>query len=321
MKKLLAVLGFLLALAGAGVDFQHGDSRVSLWNHALRHWNLVENAHLFKPGCAAGLVPSGGGPCGGAGSYALTGPTNGNVNSSLTYTIQPNGASTATITPSDTSHGGIFTPSTVNLSGDTSPRTFTYQPLQTGTFNISTTNSGSLTNPSPISFTSGNLAPGYPNFAAGWTTSASTITTAQADPFGGTSAILLTDTATNGYHFIFSTSAITVTSGHAYNMGVAVKNGVGSLKLDLSLYNSTNSAGGTLTITPSSCTATAGAFGGFTTSSPIADTINLSTGWCLVTFTVIPNATSVFINLFMDNGGQVYAGGSNTLSLYGPILQ
>lgn len=90
-------------------------------------------------------------------AYTFTGPNSGVVGvATSNYTVQSNGllGSSVTITPADASHGGTFTPSTVSLgAGTNTSATFTYTPSTAGTYNLSTANSSTLTDPSPISFT------------------------------------------------------------------------------------------------------------------------------------------------------------------------
>ena len=83
-------------------------------------------------------------------SYTLTGSSTGAVAQPGTYTVSLNGtvASTVTITPSDSSGGGTFNPTSLAFtSGGTSTQTFTYTPASSGTKTLSSTNSGTLTNP------------------------------------------------------------------------------------------------------------------------------------------------------------------------------
>ena len=92
-----------------------------------------------------------------ASAYTLTGPSSGYVGiASSNFTVTPNGppSGTVTVTPSDSSGGGSFSPSTVSFaSGDPSAKTFTYTPGSAGAKTISTTNNGSLTDPSSLTYT------------------------------------------------------------------------------------------------------------------------------------------------------------------------
>ncbi len=95
-------------------------------------------------------------------SYTFTGPTAGQINTASTnYTITPDGTYTGTITLSDGSAGGTFTPSSLTFSGGSDAQTFTYTPASTGTKTLSVSASPALgTNPSPISVVVTTLAPG-----------------------------------------------------------------------------------------------------------------------------------------------------------------
>lgn len=95
----------------------------------------------------------------------MTGPTGGVVStqsSNFTVGVTPVGGSisgTVTVTPSDNGGGGSFTPATVSLTSAAPTATFKYTPSATpGARTISVTNSGSLTNPVNITYTSTNAA-------------------------------------------------------------------------------------------------------------------------------------------------------------------
>lgn len=90
-------------------------------------------------------------------ALSLTGPTGGVSGvASTNFTVTANGAlsGSITVTPSDSSGGGAFTPTTVALSSGVLSGTFTYTPASTGAKSISITNTGSLTNPSALTYTS-----------------------------------------------------------------------------------------------------------------------------------------------------------------------
>jgi lysophospholipase L1-like esterase len=87
-------------------------------------------------------------------TYTLTGPSGGVVGvESSNFTIAVTGTIASTIfTPSDSSGGGTFSPTSRTLSGVSPSGTFTYTPGTSGTKSISTTNDGGLTDPSPVSY-------------------------------------------------------------------------------------------------------------------------------------------------------------------------
>lgn len=87
-------------------------------------------------------------------AYTLTGPSSGKVTvASTNFTVTPNGLFTGTVTPAS-SGSGTFSPASLTWSSETVGKTFTYTPSSTAgsPHTISTTNSGSLTNPSSLSY-------------------------------------------------------------------------------------------------------------------------------------------------------------------------
>ncbi|MFA6572116.1 MAG: discoidin domain-containing protein, partial [Bacteroidota bacterium] len=86
-------------------------------------------------------------------AYTLVGPT-GVVNggTSTNFTIQPDGIFTGIITPNDGGDGGTFVPSSLTWSSSASAQTFTYTPASAGAKTISTSDNGSLVDPSSLSF-------------------------------------------------------------------------------------------------------------------------------------------------------------------------
>jgi hypothetical protein len=92
---------------------------------------------------------------GGATAVTLTGPSSGLVSvASTNFTVGANGTitGTVTVTPNDSGGGGTFTPTSVNISAGSPTATFTYTPASVGTKSIAVTNSGGLSNPSPLSY-------------------------------------------------------------------------------------------------------------------------------------------------------------------------
>jgi hypothetical protein len=89
----------------------------------------------------------------------LTGPTTGTAgvaSSNFTVGVSPVGSNitgTVVVTPSDGGAGGTFSPTSVSLTTASPTATFTYTAAAAGTITISTTNNGSLTNPTSITFT------------------------------------------------------------------------------------------------------------------------------------------------------------------------
>lgn len=98
---------------------------------------------------------------GAATAVTMSGPSSGVVSvASTNFTVGADGTITGTVvvTPSDSSGGGTFTPSSVSISSGSPTGTFTYTPGSTGSKTISVTNNGSLSNPSNITYTVSSAA-------------------------------------------------------------------------------------------------------------------------------------------------------------------
>lgn len=323
MKKLLVFL--FAAFIGLSLDVRVGDLRYSVDGYTVRHWEVVPQATFFKPACA--LVKSGGYPCpgsGGATSYTLTGPATGTIGIvSSNYTVTGNGTTNAVVTPADASHGGVFNPTTVTLNNN-APVTFTYDPLQVGTYNISTTNGGGLSNPAAISFSVSNALSGYPSFVqpSPFQLNDTTVTNGVAgDPFGGSNASNLVEDNVATYHYIFQN--YTDTSGITRSVSAFVKNNSGTRNAIISLCDTGFSACFQGTWTPSTCTLVqTGVQGTGIINSTTEKAI--SNGWCLVSITGTLGAfTSVEFGLSLANGTtQNYQGdGTSSLLIYGASIQ
>lgn len=97
----------------------------------------VECDYLTLPGTAAT-------------SFSLVGPGTAVVGMSYTYVMELNGTNAGvTVTPS-ASGGGSFSPTSVVLSTSSPRGSFTYTPSSGGSKTLSTGNSGSLSDPSPL---------------------------------------------------------------------------------------------------------------------------------------------------------------------------
>ena len=86
----------------------------------------------------------------------LSGPSGGQVSvASAPFTVGANGAitGTVTVTPSDGGGGGTFSPTSVAISSGTPTATFTYTPGSVGAKTISISDTGSLTDAAPLSYT------------------------------------------------------------------------------------------------------------------------------------------------------------------------
>ena len=105
--------------------------------------NIVTSAQFTTPAPAATAT-------------TLTGPSGGQVSvASGVFTVGANGAitGTVTVTPSDGGGGGTFSPTSVAISSGTPTATFTYTPGSVGAKTISISDTGSLTDATPLTYT------------------------------------------------------------------------------------------------------------------------------------------------------------------------
>lgn len=330
--RIVLALAALLAIAGGlSVDWRFGDSRWGFAGEALRGWHLASNSlALVRPACAQ-FDETGGGPCGGsagATSYTMTGPSSGTIGqASMNFTLTPNGNSSATVTPSDSSHHGLFVPTAPAFSGS-GAKTFTYEPLQAGSWNISATNSGSLTNPPAIAFSVSNLVTGYPGMTTCWIPAfgvPSITTGVSGDPFGGANAASITEDTSTGAHDIYC-GPITVSSGESFVVSLMIKQGTGTRNVAINLVENSGFASALYTVfNPSTCTFLQDyTYGTAALSSTNVSTTGLASGWCLVQESGTVGAyTSLNYQVQMMSGvNDSYAGdGASTVDLYGPVVQ
>lgn len=335
MRRFSLALGALLTFAlGLSLDVRFGDLRYALGGKTLRHWTIVD---AVRVACAdfgdtggsscSGFVSGGGGA---ATSYTLSGPTSGTIGVTTgNYTVQANGTTGVTVTPSDTSHGGIFNPTSMVLS-NTTASTFTYVPLQIGTYNISTTNSGSLTNPSAISFsTVANLVSGYPDMTnSSWQCSAcaSFVNGLSPDPFGGAVASKTTEDTTTNFHITFVTLTFSLVPTQNYTAAVFVKPGTGTRNVALSMIETDAFANQVTAIfNPSTCAFVSNISAGTGTLASTS-TLALSNGWCLIEEVGAVGTSSVSgykVQISSVNGTTInYTGdGTSSLLYYGPSVE
>lgn len=107
-------------------------------------------AKLTPSRISAHYVASSGGSSA-ATAYTVAGPASGTCGvASTNFTVTPNGTSSATVTVSLSSGGTA----TVTFDGTAAAKTFTITPSALGTITLTFTNSGSLTNQTPITYTS-----------------------------------------------------------------------------------------------------------------------------------------------------------------------
>lgn len=97
-----------------------------------------------------------------ASAYALAGPSAATLNqASSPFTVTPNSGYSGTITPSDGSAGGSFSPASLTFSGSAAPQTFTYTPGSLGAKTVSVSSSPGIADPSPISLTVTSATAGF----------------------------------------------------------------------------------------------------------------------------------------------------------------
>lgn len=256
-------------------------------------------------------------PVTGPTSYTLTGPSAGRpsvASTNFTVTLNSAATSTVTITPSDSSGGGTFTPTSVSITTGNTAGTFTYTAGSTGAKAISTTNGSSLTNPSSLTFTAYSLAvsPGSqsvansvaasltatltPSGALSATTTAGTLSTSaptSGTPFtittpssgSGTATVTVTgpggtsQTATVAYAPAAAT-ALTLTGPSAVPVGSASSTFTiaanGSLASSVTVTVTVTPSGGTITSTPVTLSSGVGSTGTFTYTAATAGTYTVA---------------------------------------------
>ena len=181
-----------------------------------------------------------------------------------------------------------------------------------GTFTTITGQTANLTG------TGQNLLLQSSNLASGsWTATGNiTVTGSQTDPFGGTTAALLTDNATNANHFIFQ--SLTLNNTQTYTISVYAKAGTanGGTANNFINFTFSNTYGATFNLTTGAYVA----IGGVTQTSYAATNAGLPTGWWRLS-AVIPAAT-VFFDIYMCNGTTIsYAGTGSTVLVSSPQIQ
>jgi parallel beta-helix repeat protein len=171
-------------------------------------------------------------------SYTFTGPSSGNVNSaSSNFTVTPNNpyTGTITITPSGTGSTGL-SPIILSFSNSSTAQTFKITPSVAGTVLLTPSNSGSLSNPASLSYSSLAVAPDAPtsvvaaagnanasiSFVAPVNNGGSAITgyTVTSNPAGGVDA--------NAGSTSLTRSITGLTNGTAYTFTVRATNSAGS---------------------------------------------------------------------------------------------
>lgn len=208
------------------------------------------------------IKPAAAGPSTGV---TLSGPSigvSGAASTNFTVGVTPTGGTitgTVVVTPSDSSGGGTFSPTTVSLTSGSPTGTFTYTPASTGAKTISVTNDGSLTNPSNITYTATTPATGVTMTGptSGATGVASTNFTLGVTPVGGTiSGTVVVTPSDGGAGGTFTPTTKSLTSGTPTGTFTYTPSSAGAKTISVtnngSLTNPSN-----ITYTASSAAATA----------------------------------------------------------------
>jgi hypothetical protein len=186
----------------------------------MRVSNLNPSANVVLSGLFFGTP-------GAATNYTFAGPTGGALNTaSSNFTVTPNSAynGTITITPSG---GGLSTPVVLTFSNSAASQTFTITPTAVGPVTLTPSNSGSLANPSALSYAT---PPGAPTIGTATAGNGQATVSFTAPASTGGSAIT-SYKATCGSQSVSGTaSPITVTglsNGTSYTCTVTASNAIG----------------------------------------------------------------------------------------------
>lgn len=267
----------------------------------------------------------------GATSYTLAGPTAGKIAQATTnFTAQPVGSvsPSVVVTPNDATHHGVFNPATITLAGS-GAQTFTYQAFLSGTYNLSATNAGGLTDPAAISFAIANLyqAVGYPGFTSGWFANAGTLATGiSGDPWGGANAARFTENTANSAHALGPTTAVTISPNTNYTAWALVKRGTGSRNAALKFVDDSfaQQRSGVFDLGTCAFLADDSSGGGTLTDHVSFSGAPMGANWCfLIIRANVGNFTLGDVLIYEYSGtSQNYTGdGSSSLIVYGLGLQ
>jgi parallel beta-helix repeat protein len=213
-------------------------------------------------------------------AFTLTGPSSGNVNSaSANFTVTPNNpyTGTITITPSGSGSTGLSA-QVLTFTNSSAAQTFTLTPMVAGNITLTSTNSGTLVNPSNIDYIVNAVAPDAPasvSAIAGNTTAIVTFVAPVNN--GGTSNLTyaVSSIPAGGTDINAGTASLThtitgLTNGTSYTFTV----------------KATNIAGTSVVSTPSnSVIPTAPVATAFTLTGPSSGNVNSASA----NFTVTPN--------------------------------
>lgn len=168
---------------------------------------------------------------------------------------------------------------------------------------------------------SGGLGPNLlsaPNgpFASGvWTATALTETTGQTDPFGGTNASLLTDTAAASTHM--TVLNVPVAAGTNYRVGIYFKPGTFATGIDVDAGRT--NGGGTVHITNAGVVSVVG--GNITNLSSVSVGGFFACAWNWVPGLSGIGLYTISFGVGADNAPLSYTGTVQNLTLYGASIQ
>jgi uncharacterized membrane protein (UPF0127 family) len=203
-------------------NFHNGEYLVwQLSGHVqFRVSNLSTSANVVMSGLFFDTTAS-------ANGYTFTGPSGGALNTaSSNFTVTPSGSynGTITVTPSG---GGLSTPIVLTYSNSAAPQTFTITPTAVGPVTLTPSNSGSLANPSALSYAT---PPGAPTIGTA-TAGNGQVTVSFTAPASTGGSAITRYTATCGSQSVSGTaSPITVTglsNGTSYTCTVTASNAEG----------------------------------------------------------------------------------------------
>ncbi len=244
-----------------------------------------------------------------AGSYTITGPAGGALNTaSSVFTVMPDAAYTGTITITPAG-GGITSPIALNFNGS-APQTFTVTPAAVGPVILTPKSNPALVNPAAMTYatppgaprigtaTAGNASASIA-FTAPTSTGGSSITgyTAACSPGSatgtGTASPIAVTGLTNG---AAATCTVTATNAYGNSIPSAASNSITAL-LPATTYTLTGPTGGTLNTTSSNFTVTPDAvYNGSITITPSGGglstpiTLTFKSSATAQTFTIKPTA-------------------------------
>ena len=167
-------------------------------------------------------------------TYTFTGPSSGNINSpSGAFTVTPNNAYTGTITITPTGAGSVgLSPVVLTFNATSTAQTFAITPTVSGSITLTPINSGSLSNPSSLSYTSNVIIPSAPTGVSAVAGNSQATISFVPGSNGGSSILYYLASSTQGNITATSSASPIVitglTNGSSYAFVVYAVNAVGS---------------------------------------------------------------------------------------------